>query len=67
MYRSLKPGGYSIHQIGIDDHLTHFDSSQSPKKYISYSDNVWKLLFEKIPGPVLKALGPISIPASLRS
>ena len=46
MYRSLKPGGYSIHQIGIDDHLTHFDSSQSPKKYISYSDNVWKLLFE---------------------
>ena len=46
IYRSLKPGGYSIHQIGIDDHLTHYDASESPKKYICYSDAVWKIFFE---------------------
>ena len=44
--RVLKPGAYSIHQIGIDDHLTHYDSKASPKNYLRYSDNVWKRFFE---------------------
>ena len=44
--RILKPGGYSIHQIGIDDHLTHYDKKESPKNYIRYSDRMWHLLFE---------------------
>jgi len=46
MYRQLKPGGTTIHQIGIDDHLAHYDRSASPKQYIEYSDWTWKLLFE---------------------
>lgn len=46
MYRTLKPGGYVIHQIGIDDHLTHYDGKASPKQYIKYSDKVWRRFFE---------------------
>jgi cyclopropane fatty-acyl-phospholipid synthase-like methyltransferase len=46
MFRKLKPGGYTIHQIGIDDHLTHYDSKASPKQYLKYSDRVWRILFE---------------------
>ena len=46
MYRTLKPGGYTIHQIGIDDHLTHYDPSASPKQYLEYSDRVWRAFFE---------------------
>ena len=44
--RVLKPGGYSVHQIGIDDHLAHYDRSVSPKNYIRYSDKTWKMFFE---------------------
>ncbi len=46
MERVLKPGAYSIHQIGIDDHLTHYDSKASPKNYLRYSDKTWKQFFE---------------------
>jgi SAM-dependent methyltransferase len=46
MYRVLIPGGFTIHQIGIDDHLSHYDRSCSPKQYLAYSDRRWKLLFE---------------------
>lgn len=46
MYRILKPGGYCIHQIGIDDHLTHYDKAESPKKYIAYSMATRKRFFE---------------------
>lgn len=46
MYRILKPGGYSIHQIGIDDHLSHYDKKESPKNYLRYSDTTWKLFFD---------------------
>jgi SAM-dependent methyltransferase len=46
MFRQLKPGGYTIHQIGIDDHLAHYDRAASPKQYIKYSDRIWKLLFQ---------------------
>jgi SAM-dependent methyltransferase len=44
--RVLKPGAFSIHQIGIDDHLTHYDSKESPKNYLRYSDKTWKMFFE---------------------
>jgi SAM-dependent methyltransferase len=45
-YRVLKPGGFAIHQIGIDDHLSHYDRSCSPKEYLRYSDRRWKWFFE---------------------
>jgi SAM-dependent methyltransferase len=46
MYRVLKPGGFSIHQIGIDDHLAHYDRSCSHKQYLAYSERTWKWFFE---------------------
>jgi SAM-dependent methyltransferase len=46
MYEQLKPGGVTIHQIGIDDHLAHYDRAASPKQYIAYSDTTWRLIFE---------------------
>jgi SAM-dependent methyltransferase len=46
MFRQLKPSGYTIHQIGIDDHLAHYDYASSPKQYIEYSDRVWNFLFQ---------------------
>lgn len=39
--RVIRPGGYMIHQIGIDDHLAHYDSRASKKQYIAYSDSEW--------------------------
>ncbi|MHB8473041.1 MAG: methyltransferase domain-containing protein [Gammaproteobacteria bacterium] len=45
-YRVLKPGGYSIHQIGVDDHLTHYSQSASKKQYLAYSDSTWSRWFE---------------------
>lgn len=46
MYRMLKPGGYCIHQIGIDDHLTHYDRKESQKNYLRYSYTLRKYVFE---------------------
>lgn len=46
IYRVLKPGGLSIHQIGIDDHLAHYDSKASPKQYLRYSGTAWRRYFE---------------------
>jgi len=46
MYRTLKPGKYTIHQIGIDDHLAHYDRKASQKQYLRYSDWIWKALLE---------------------
>jgi SAM-dependent methyltransferase len=46
MCRILKPGGYSIHQIGIDDHHAHYDRAVSPKQYLSFSDRTWGLFFD---------------------
>ena len=48
MFRMLKPGGYCIHQIGIDDHLAHYDSKVSKKNYIRYSLSKRKYLLENI-------------------
>jgi hypothetical protein len=44
--RMLRPGGVMIHQIGIDDHLAHYDAKQSPKTYLQYSDRTWRRFFE---------------------
>lgn len=46
MARVLKPGGVQIHQIGIDDHLAHYDKSASMKQYLQYSNLRWRLCFE---------------------
>ncbi len=46
IYRILKPGGISIHQIGIDDHHTHYDKKESKKKYMQFSEFTWKLFYE---------------------
>ena len=45
IYRVLKPGGFSIHQIGIDDHLSHYDKKESMMNYLRYSDTAWKMFF----------------------
>jgi SAM-dependent methyltransferase len=45
-YRILKPGGYSIQQIGLDDHLAHYDGKASRKRFLAYSESEWKLRFE---------------------
>ena len=44
--RILKPGGYSIHQIDIADHLAYYDSAVSKKNYLRYSNRAWNLFFE---------------------
>lgn len=46
MYRILKPGGCCIQQIGIDDHLSHYDSKVSKKNYLRYSRTLRKRIFE---------------------
>lgn len=46
LYRILRPGGHSIHQIDVSDHLAYYDRSVHPKNYLRYSDECWKLLFE---------------------
>jgi len=46
IFRMLKPGGISIHQIGIDDHLSHYDKKESAKNYLRYSTKTWKRWFE---------------------
>ena len=48
MFRMLKPGGYCIHQIGIDDHLAHYDGGMSKKNYLRYSLAKRKYLFENV-------------------
>jgi hypothetical protein len=44
--RCLVPGGYSIHQIDLEDHFSYFDPTCSPKNYYRYSDRAWRRWFE---------------------
>jgi len=44
--RILKPGGWAVHSIDTADHLEHYDRTVSPKKYLSFSEEIWKRLFE---------------------
>lgn len=46
MKQLLKPGGISVHQIGLDDHLSHYAPGMPSKNYLKYSDLVWKLLYD---------------------
>ncbi|HWM44759.1 MAG TPA: methyltransferase domain-containing protein [Burkholderiales bacterium] len=46
LHRILRPGAITIHQIGIDDHLAHYDRTASRKQYLAYSDRLWAALFE---------------------
>lgn len=46
IYRMLKPGGFSIHQIGIEDHLIKYDKRELSMSYLRYSDTAWKIFFE---------------------
>jgi len=46
MAAALRPAGRQVHQIGIDDHLRHYDMAMSPKQYLRYSDRTWKRFFE---------------------
>jgi cyclopropane fatty-acyl-phospholipid synthase-like methyltransferase len=48
MYRIMKPGHHTIHQIGVDDHLAHYDRSESHKRYISFSHMAWGLFFDNV-------------------
>jgi hypothetical protein len=45
-YRLLKRGGFALQSIDTSDHLSHYDSSVSKKKYLTYSQPVWRLVFE---------------------
>jgi SAM-dependent methyltransferase len=42
IYSSLRPGGISLHQIGLDDHLAHYDRHASTKQYLSISEDYWQ-------------------------
>jgi len=44
LYRLLKPGGYCIHTINMNDHYT--DRTLPDKYYLTFSDKVWKRFFE---------------------
>jgi len=42
--RVVKQCGWGIHSIDTSDHLSHYDSTVSKKKYLSFSETTWKLL-----------------------
>jgi hypothetical protein len=48
IYRILKPGGFSCHEIDLTDHLVTFGNIQglSKKNYLNFSDKIWKMFFE---------------------
>lgn len=45
-YRILRPGGHSIQQIDLGDHLSYYDRRAPVKNYLRYSDKTWKRFFE---------------------
>ena len=45
--RVLRPGGHSMHQIDLGDHLAYHDDAIScVKNYLRYSERTWGALFE---------------------
>ncbi len=42
----LKPGGLFVCQVGLDDHLAHYDLALSPKTYLRHSNNLWRGLLQ---------------------
>jgi hypothetical protein len=45
-FRILKPGGEFRAQVGIDDHLAHYQGRYGSKRYLRYSEKLWKGLLE---------------------
>ena len=46
MFRVLKPGGVSSHQVVPADHLCIYDRSAHPKNYLRYSNRTWRAFFQ---------------------
>jgi SAM-dependent methyltransferase len=44
--RVLKPGGWSLHSIDTQDHLSYYDPKVSKKMYLTFSDSTWRNIFE---------------------
>jgi cyclopropane fatty-acyl-phospholipid synthase-like methyltransferase len=44
--RILQPGGYSLHQIDLGDHLSYYDRKARVKNYLRYDERTWRLYFE---------------------
>jgi SAM-dependent methyltransferase len=40
-FRILKPGGQFYAQVGIDDHLAHYQGRYGSKRYLRYSNRAW--------------------------
>lgn len=40
-FRVLKPGGRLLAQVGLDDHLAHYDGSKSRKHYLRHSKSLF--------------------------
>ena len=45
-YRILKPEGRFLAQVGIDDHLSHYDHAKGTKHYMRYSQRMWDHLLQ---------------------
>jgi SAM-dependent methyltransferase len=45
-YRILKPGGRFLAQVGIDDHLSHYNGMRDMKRYLRYSHRTWDRLLQ---------------------
>lgn len=41
-HRILRPGGWAVHSIDTSDHLSHYDRSVSPKRYLGFSEPTWR-------------------------
>ncbi|HEY3778784.1 MAG TPA: methyltransferase domain-containing protein [Rhizomicrobium sp.] len=46
MYDALAAGGLSLHQIGLDDHLTHYDPCASTKQYLAIPERRWRRWYQ---------------------
>jgi SAM-dependent methyltransferase len=46
MFRVLKPGGWAMHSIDIQDHLSYYDRTVSKKEYLMFSEPMWKYFFQ---------------------
>ncbi|MBI2761881.1 MAG: class I SAM-dependent methyltransferase [Chloroflexi bacterium] len=46
--RVLRPGGLSLHQIGIDDHFSHGVPAASPKHYLRFSRRQWASMVSRL-------------------
>lgn len=44
--RVLRPGGRMVAQVGLDDHLAHYDPRRSKKHYLRHSDATFRRLLE---------------------